>query len=77
MFCRPVLKLQGDVSYPQYTDIRDDRISLFDDVYGKQEYVYSVRVVSRGDYVWGNVTAGAMYDGRYHSAWGQGRVVVK
>jgi uncharacterized protein YfaS (alpha-2-macroglobulin family) len=58
-----------------YLDIRDDRISFFGTVSSKPSvYYYTVRVVSRGNYAMGPVSADAMYNGQYHSASG-GRLI--
>lgn len=68
-------------SYPDYTDVRDDRINLFDDIYvsnGKtQDYYYVVRAVSPGIYKMGPVGADAMYNGEYHSYHGAGWIEIK
>ncbi len=68
-------------SYPDYMDIRDDRINFFDDVYvsnGKtQDYYYVVRAVSPGKYKMGPVGADAMYNGEYHSYHGAGWIEIK
>lgn len=67
-------------SYPDYTDIRDDRINIFDDVYtsnGKtQDYYYVVRAVSPGVFKMGPVGADAMYNGEYHSYSGAGWITI-
>ncbi len=63
---------------PEYTDIRDDRISFFTSLNGTPRvFYYTVRAVSKGEYVIGAVSADAMYNGEYHSYWGSGTVVVK
>ena len=64
---------------PDYRDIRDDRINLFDNYYGNNafNYYYVVRVVSRGTYQMGPVAAEAMYNGEYHSYSGGGRIIVR
>jgi alpha-2-macroglobulin len=63
---------------PQYLDIRDDRISFFTSINEYQKnFYYMVRVVSTGKYKMGPVTADAMYNGEYHSAWGGRTVTVK
>ena len=68
-------------SYPDYMDIRDDRINFFDDVYvsnGKtQDYYYVVRAVSPGKYKMGPVGADAMYNGEYHSYHGARWIEIK
>jgi uncharacterized protein YfaS (alpha-2-macroglobulin family) len=67
-------------AYPDYTDVRDDRINLFDDVKvsnGKtQDYYYVVRAVSPGVYKMGPVAASAMYNGEYHSYHGAGWITI-
>jgi len=63
---------------PEYTDIRDDRISFFTTLDGNiKTFYYTVRVVSKGTFVIGAVSADAMYNGEYHSYSGSGKVVVK
>ncbi len=68
-------------TYADYTDIRDDRINIFDDVNtsnGKtQDYYYVVRAVSPGVYKMGPVGAEAMYNGEYHSYHGAGWITIK
>lgn len=67
-------------TYPDYMDVRDDRINFFDDVYvsnGKtQDYYYVVRAVSPGVYKMGPVAADAMYNGEYHSYHGAGWITI-
>jgi uncharacterized protein YfaS (alpha-2-macroglobulin family) len=67
-----------DRYYPDYLDIRDDRLSIFTTA-GREwkHFYYIVRVVSRGEYVMGPVGADAMYNGEYHSYSGGGKVVVR
>ena len=65
-------------SQPRYTDVRDDRISFFTDLFGSEEtYYYTVRVVSKGTFILGAVSADAMYNGEYHSYSGSGKVSVQ
>jgi hypothetical protein len=65
-------------STPEYTDIRDDRVSFFTTLNGTAKtFYYTVRAVSKGTFVIGAVSADAMYNGDYHSYSGSGRVVVK
>jgi len=65
-------------SIPDYTDIRDDRISFFTTATaGVKKFYYTVRVVGKGEYVMGPVSADAMYDGKYHSYSGSAYVTVK
>ncbi len=68
------IKEQG--SY-DYMDIRDDRINYFVTAnYKPKRYYYQVRVVSKGKYIMGAVSADAMYDGDYYSYSGGGVVTV-
>lgn len=65
-------------STPEYTDIRDDRISFFTTLNGSAKiFYYTVRVVSKGTFIIGAVSADAMYNGEYHSYSGSGKIVVK
>jgi hypothetical protein len=65
-------------STPEYTDIRDDRISFFTALDGTvRTFYYTVRVVSKGTFVIGAVSADAMYNVEYHSYSGSGKVSVK
>jgi len=65
-------------STPEYTDIRDDRISFFTALNGTSKtFYYTVRVVSKGVFVIGAVSADAMYNGDYHSYSGSGKVSVR
>ncbi len=64
-------------SYPQYLDVRDDRVNMFVGVGSHpQTYYYAVRAVSPGNYIMGPVMADAMYNGEYHSYNGGGVVRV-
>lgn len=64
-------------STPEYTDIRDDRISFFTTLDGTvKTFYYTVRAVSKGTFIIGAVSADAMYNGEYHSYSGNGKVVV-
>ena len=64
-------------STPEYTDIRDDRISYFTALNGTAKtFYYTVRAVSKGTFVIGAVSADAMYNGEYHSYSGSGKVTV-
>ncbi|MGB0885930.1 MAG: alpha-2-macroglobulin family protein [Chitinophagales bacterium] len=67
---------------PDYLDVRDDRINMFDDIRKRynnnsQDYYYVVRVVSKGTFKMGPVGADAMYNGEYHSYSGGGTIVVR
>jgi len=65
-------------STPEYTDIRDDRISFFTSLTGTTKtFYYTIRVVSKGTFVIGAVSADAMYNGEYHSYSGSGKVIVR
>jgi uncharacterized protein YfaS (alpha-2-macroglobulin family) len=65
-------------SIPEYTDIRDDRISFFTTLNGNAKtFYYTVRVVSKGTFIIGAVSADAMYNGDYHSYSGSGKVTVR
>jgi hypothetical protein len=67
-----------DARYPDYLDIRDDRISFFTTAIREwKHFYYTVRAVSKGEYQMGPVSADAMYNGEYHSYSGSGNVVVK
>jgi uncharacterized protein YfaS (alpha-2-macroglobulin family) len=62
-------------SYPEYMDVRDDRINLFVTASPSAKYYYYlVRVVSPGVFQMGPVGADAMYNGEYHSYNGAGEV---
>lgn len=66
-----------DQSYPQYRDIRDDRINLYVTAGNKpKHYYYVVRAVSLGDFKMGPVGAECMYNPEYHSYHGGGSVRV-
>ena len=62
-------------SYPEYMDVRDDRINLFvTSSPAVRYYYYLVRTVSPGVFQMGPVGADAMYNGEYHSYNGAGVV---
>jgi len=64
--------------YPDYLDIRDDRITAFATVKPNVQYFYySVRAVSTGTYIMGAINATAMYDGNYYSTFGNNKVTVR
>jgi alpha-2-macroglobulin len=64
-----------DPANADYTDIRDDRILYFTSAYyTEKSFYYQVRVVSKGEYQMGPVSAESMYDGSCMSASGS-RVV--
>lgn len=70
-----------DASEPTFTDIRDDRINLFFDIFaipGKsQNYYYVVRAVSPGVFKVGPAGLEAMYNGDYHSYHGAGSILIE
>ncbi len=62
----------------QNIDIRDDRINFFTMASpNPKNYYYTVRVVSRGEFVLGPVAADAMYNADYRSYHGGGTVRVE
>lgn len=64
-------------AYPEYMDIRDDRITFFSGIgITPVTFYYLVRVVSSGTYQMGPVSVDAMYNGEYHSYNGSGKIVV-
>ncbi len=65
-------------SYPNYLDIRDDRINFFGSVNSyEKNYYYLVRAVTKGVFKMGPVSADAMYNGEYHSYNGGGIVTIE
>jgi len=68
-----------DKSYPDYQDIRDDRINMYLDLYNNntRNFYYMVRAVSPGKYFMGPIGADAMYNGEYHSYSGAGWIDIK
>lgn len=65
-------------SYPEHTDIRDDRINFFTSLSGSPKtFYYAVRAVSTGKFVMGPVMADAMYQGEYHSYNGGGVIQIR
>ena len=65
-------------STPDYTDIRDDRISFFTTATATtKKFYYTIRVVGKGEFVMGPVSADAMYNGQYHSYSGSAKISVK
>lgn len=63
---------------PDYFDIRDDRILFFTDVgAAEQTFYYQVRVVAKGTFAVGPVSADAMYQGQYRSYSGSGKLTVQ
>jgi uncharacterized protein YfaS (alpha-2-macroglobulin family) len=73
----PGLHFPHSRRYPDYMDIRDDRINFFVSVNNYTNYYYYlVRVVSPGTYQMGPVGADAMYNGEYHSYNGGGKIVI-
>lgn len=65
--------------YPDYMDVRDDRILLFtsSSMNYEKNYHYMLRVVSSGTFQLPPIGAEAMYDASYHSYHGAGKVVVE
>jgi uncharacterized protein YfaS (alpha-2-macroglobulin family) len=64
----PGMDYPNSRSYPEYLDIRDDRINMFVNVSRYTNYYYYlVRAVSPGEFKMGPVGADAMYNGEYHS----------
>ncbi len=64
-------------AYPDYMDIRDDRINYFTSVGSKTKYFYyMVRAVTPGTFQMGPVGADAMYNGEYHSYNGGGIIKI-
>lgn len=67
-----------NASTPQHFDIRDDRINFYTNTNEtEQSFYYLVRVVSRGKFILGPVSADAMYNGDYRSYNGGGNVIVE
>ena len=74
----PDMQWIKDESTADHTDIRDDRIMYFMDVYAQtKNYYYVVRAVTEGAFQMGPVGADAMYDGEIHSYSGGGIIVVE
>ncbi|MEW6511430.1 MAG: MG2 domain-containing protein [Bacteroidota bacterium] len=66
-------------SFPEYMDIRDDRINLYTSVRGGKrtmQFYYAVRAVTRGNFAYPPIVAEAMYNADYSSASGGGRLRV-
>ena len=64
-------------SYPEYLDVRDDRLNLFVTATPTvRYYYYLVRAVSPGVFQMGPVGADAMYNGEYHSYNGAGVIKI-
>lgn len=65
-------------STPTFTDIRDDRINIFTNIYeNQQKFYYTVRAVSKGKFTVGNIYAEAMYNARYNSYSGASTIEVE
>jgi uncharacterized protein YfaS (alpha-2-macroglobulin family) len=72
------MKWMNQAHPADYVDIRDDRISFFTTLSERTSYFYyTCRVVSRGAFTAGPVSADAMYNGDYHSWSGSGIVRVE
>ncbi|MBN2280519.1 MAG: hypothetical protein JXQ65_08065 [Candidatus Marinimicrobia bacterium] len=66
------------LSYPEYLDIRDDRINWFFDIYGNDmKFAVKINPTFKGDYILPPVNLEAMYSPDYYSRIKSGRVVVK
>ncbi len=65
--------------YPDYLDVRDDRLLIFTDAYmnDSRTYHYMLRAVNAGTFRQAPVSAEAMYDQAYRSYNGGGTVRVK
>ena len=64
-------------SYPDYKDIRDDRVNIFVTATKKEKhYYYIARAVSPGVFHLGPIGADAMYNGEFHSYNGGGTVEI-
>ena len=62
---------QQNASTPDYQDIRDDRVSFFTTLRsGISTFYYTVRVVNKGTYTLGPVSADAMYNPEFRSVSG-------
>ena len=68
-----------EAAVPDYLDIRDDRISYFTKADGSKErkFYYMVRVVSKGTFNMGPISADAMYSGDIYSYSGAGSIIVE
>ena len=65
-------------AYPDHIDFRDDRVNLFATASGQsRKFYYMVRVVGKGTFQQGPVSAEAMYNGAYYSYSGSSSIVVK
>ncbi len=68
-----------NASFPEYLDIRDDRMNIYTSFRGGirlQTFYYMVRAVTAGTFQLAPVVAEAMYNGDYYSASGQGKVKI-
>lgn len=62
---------QQNATTPDYQDIRDDRVSFFTTLRpGTSTFYYTVRVVNKGTYTMGPVSADAMYNPEFRSVSG-------
>lgn len=67
-----------NVATPDHFDLRDDRINYYTTANGSEKtFYYMVRVISRGTFTLGPVSADAMYSGEYRSYSGGGKVRVE
>lgn len=69
---------QGNMDV-DYEDIRDDRLILFTNLKarGTSTYTYLLRVVNKGDMVYPQISAEAMYDNEFRSYNGYKRIIVR
>ncbi len=66
-----------NISTPEHFDIRDDRINFYATANAQEKtFYYLVRVISKGKFTIGPVSADAMYNGEMRSYSGGGSVVV-
>ncbi|WP_084650715.1 alpha-2-macroglobulin family protein [Runella zeae] len=63
---------------PDHFDIRDDRINYYTTANSTEKtFYYMVRVITKGTFTLGPVSADAMYSGDFRSYWGGGKVKVE
>jgi alpha-2-macroglobulin len=73
----PDMKWITKQDFPEYQDIRDDRVNLFTTARKEEQaFYYMVRAISPGTFKLGPVSADAMYAGEYHSYFGSGIVII-
>lgn len=67
-----------NISTPEHFDIRDDRINFYTTANAQEKtFYYLVRVITKGKFTLGPVSADAMYNGEMRSYSGGGSVVVE